>query len=152
MVYEWKMPGLYNVPAQVAGEELDRIYQDRGKLDAADVVDESRPEEAVLHPCFEWDDPKAAELYRQQQARNLINCIVTVVDTPKNKQVETRAFVHLEQSYHPLTVVVIDTEKLYQLKLSAFRELKAFRKKYQNVAELVPVFQAIDAVIEGDVS
>lgn len=152
MVYKYKMPGLYNVPAQVAGEELNRIYEERGKLDAADVVDESRPVDAALHPEFEWDDPKAAELYRQQQARNLINCIVTVVDTPKNKQVETRAFVHVEQSYHPLNVVVSDTEKLYQLKLSAFREMKAFRKKYQNVAELVPVFQAIDTVIEVDVS
>lgn len=71
MVFEWKMKGLYPVAAQAAGMELERIYKDHGRCDAADVVDESRPEEAVLHPCFEWRDHVAAEFYRQQQARNL---------------------------------------------------------------------------------
>lgn len=152
MVYEYKIPGLYSVPAQEAGEELDRIYQDRGKLDAADVVDESRPMEAVLHPCFEWDDPKAAELWRQQQARGLINCIVTAVDTPKGKQVETRAFVHVEQSYHPLEVVLSEVDKFAQLKQSVIAELKAFQKKYQTISWLSPVFDAIDKVAEGEAS
>lgn len=50
MVYKWKMPGLYDIPAQAAGEELDRIYEEKGELQARDVVNESRPETAPLHP------------------------------------------------------------------------------------------------------
>lgn len=144
MVYEWKMPGLYSIPAQEAGEELDRIYQDRGKLDAADVVDESRPVEAVLHPCFEWDDPKAAELYRQQQARNIINCVVTVKETKGGGEVTTRAYEHVQGAYHPINVIFQCMDKSEELLQTAFRELQAFRKRFQTISELAPVFDAID--------
>lgn len=150
MVYKWKLPGLYNVPAQAAGQELDRIYQEHGKLDVADVVDESRPEDATLHTCFEWRDPVAAELYRQQQARSIINCIVTTVNTPQNKQVETRAFVHVEQAYYPLRVVLQDEDKALQYKRSVLEELKTFRKKYRNVSWLSPVFRTIESVLEKE--
>lgn len=150
LVYQWKLPGLYSVPAQTAGDELDRIYQDRGKLDASDVVDESRPEEAVLHPCFEWDDPKAAELYREQQARNLINCIVVSTETadhPKTVQAEVKAFSHVHGTYHPMYVVVNDEEKYVDMLESALRDLRTFQKRYAayaNRPELKAIFNAID--------
>jgi hypothetical protein len=60
------------INAQTAGEELARIAQDRGELKAPDVVDEARPQDALLHPAFEWNDQIAAELHRQDQARYLI--------------------------------------------------------------------------------
>ena len=44
------------VTADQAGDELARIYVEKGELTAPLVVDESRPEEAPLHPAFEWDD------------------------------------------------------------------------------------------------
>jgi hypothetical protein len=40
------------VDAQTAGEELDRIRQEHGTLEPGTVVDESRPEEAPLHPAL----------------------------------------------------------------------------------------------------
>ena len=148
MVYEWKMKGLYKVPAQTAGEELQRIYEERGKCDAADVVDESRPEEATLHPCFEWNDPVAAELYRQQQARNLVGCIVTVGEPQKNQRVEVRAFAHVEGTYTPMTVVVNDADKRAELVESALRAFRTARDNFSVVSDepaLKAIFQAIDS-------
>jgi hypothetical protein len=67
------------VDAQTAGEELDRIRKEHGTLEPGTVVDESRHEEAPLHPAFEWHDPKAAELYREHQATHLIKQVRVVV-------------------------------------------------------------------------
>ena len=67
------------VDAQTAGEELDRIRQEHGTLEPGTVVDESRPDEAPLHPVFEWCDPKAAELYREHQATHLIKQVRVIV-------------------------------------------------------------------------
>jgi len=49
------------IDAQTAGSELDRIRQRDGTIIPAVVVDEARPEEAPLHPAFEWRDSVAAE-------------------------------------------------------------------------------------------
>ena len=67
------------VDAQTAGEELDRIRQEHGTLEPGTVVDEARPDEAPLHPAFEWCDPKAAELYREHQATHLIKQVRVIV-------------------------------------------------------------------------
>ena len=143
MKYAWKLPGLYPVGAQEAGEELQRICDDYGgELDPHDVVDKSRPEEAVLHPCFEWRDEVAAELYRTDQARGIIRCIVVVKEDEPQKNV--RAFHHVTANYEPIKTVVNDKEKLSQLLKNARSELNAFRVKYRMLKELAPVFEAID--------
>ena len=68
------------VSADVAGSELDRIYRDRGSLDPTLVVDEARPEDAQLHPVFEWQDEVAGENWRKYQARTLIRAVEVVKD------------------------------------------------------------------------
>lgn len=66
------------VDAQTAGEELERIREDRGLLTPGAVVEESRPEDAPLHPVFEWRDPVAAEQWREHQASQLIKRVRVV--------------------------------------------------------------------------
>lgn len=149
MVYEhyrYKINGLFSVPAQVAGEELHRIYQERGELQAADIVDESRPESAPLHPCFEWDDFKAAELYRQKQARNLVECIVTEAETTKNECVEVRAYLHTSGSYHPVESVVKSVDMHKELVKSAVRDLETFQRRLDVFMTLKPVAELCQAV------
>jgi hypothetical protein len=68
------------VSADVAGSELDRIYRERGSLDPTLVVDEARPEDAQLHPAFEWQDEVAGENWRKYQARTLIRSVEVVKD------------------------------------------------------------------------
>ena len=145
MVYQWKIPGIIPTDAQTAGNELDRIYQKHGELNPADIVDESRPDYAPLHPCFEWDDAKAAEKYREHQAGNIVRNITVVCDTqeePKN----VRAFVRVQSTYQPINIVLEDVDKTNELLQSALRELKAFRDKYKTLAALAPVLSAIEQV------
>lgn len=69
----------FGVSADVAGNELARIREEScGVLNGEIVVAASRPEDAALHPAFEWDDFTAGENYRRIQARNLIRSVHVV--------------------------------------------------------------------------
>ena len=143
MVYQFKLPDLYPVSAQTAGEELHRIYTDKGHLKPSDVVDESRPATAPLHTCFEWDDEVAAEKYREVQAGNLIRSITVVHETPAHELVEVRAFVKPLETYAPIEVVVNSEEQMAALMESALAELKSFEKKYATLSKLAPILDEI---------
>jgi hypothetical protein len=95
---DWELA--LHVDAQTAGEELDRIRQEHGTLEPGTVVDESRPDEAPLHPVFEWCDPKAAELYREHQATHLIKQVRVIVPPRLNPVVRGRADIP-ELEYQP---------------------------------------------------
>lgn len=145
--YQWKLEGLYNVDPNIAGEELERIYNENGAIEPSVVVDQSRPKNAPLHSCFEWNDQVAAEKYREQQARVMIANVV-VVGEPTNESY-TRAFVHVEQTYQPLYVVLESADKTSELLQSAMRDLRTFEAKYNELSELAPVFNAITEVTNG---
>ena len=67
--------------------------QNGGVLKVEDVLDEARDEGSPLHKHFEWDDSEAAEQYRRQQARALIQkCKITLVEA---EPIQIRAFVSL---------------------------------------------------------
>lgn len=113
------------VKAQAAGEELVRIRAKHGAVTARNTVDESRPEDAPLHEAFEWDDEKAADEFRLQQARTIIRAVVDVT----NPDIEPQAvYVHVRSqdaesehgTYEPITVVVREPD----LFAAALGELK----------------------------
>lgn len=145
MTYKWKLPGIVPVEAQVAGEELDRIYQKYGELQPSAIVDESRDSSAPLHKCFEWDDQTAAEKYRETQAKEIVRQI-TVVSETTGKQPNVRAFVHVEGTYKPIDVVLRNEDNTAELLSNALRELKAFREKYNSLSALRPVFDALEQI------
>lgn len=147
MIYKWKIPGLIPVDAQTAGEELQRIYQEKGGLNPSDIVKESRNDSAPLHPCFEWDDEIAAEKYRQTQAQMIVQSIVTVHEMPDREPVETRAFVSVRQEYKPIEVVISSEEQMQELLKTALAELMTFRRKYSILLELAGVMCAIEEVV-----
>jgi len=144
VTYEWKIPSLYPVDAQTAGEELERICEKYGVLQTDDIVNESRAETARLHACFEWDDLVAAEKYRKTQAGDIVRAIVIKAETKPGKVIETRAFVHAENAYHPLHIALNSESMTNELYQSALRDLAAIRGKYASLAELHPVFSEID--------
>lgn len=152
MIYKWKLPGMYPVDANMAGEEIEAIYNVKGRCNPADMVERSRPEKAPLHSCFEWNDVTAAEKYRLEQAGGLIRSLTVVVDTTDNPvteaPVEVRAFHHVEHTYQPISVVVNDEDKMKELLQRAMCELDSFKRKYSQLSELKPIFREIDKLAE----
>lgn len=91
MVYEWKRGSRISGNAQKVGEELEAIEY----KDAASVVKAARKSKGELHKCFEWDDTKAGEEYRKEQARLVLRMIVTPINRETDTDVESvsmRAF------------------------------------------------------------
>lgn len=150
-VYEWKTPYLYPVSAQVAGETIEALKTALGKenIEPEDLLEASRADGTPLHTCFEWDDSKAAEKYRLEQATNMIRSVVVKIVVDGGEPVTTRAFVNVSEKLHAKgTFVSIQTaleQKDYRQNIlrSALFELQTFQRKYSIYQELAGVFSAI---------
>lgn len=150
MIYKWKIP-VVSIEAQEVGEEFERLYEENGKLDPKDVVDASRDKNALLHDYFEWDDTIAAEKYRVHQAGDIIRCLVHVEETAEDApDIITRAFVHVQQEYHPINVVVKTPSMYEELLMAAERDMEAFKRKYSELTQVKSVISAIDAYMESN--
>ena len=144
-----------------AGRELERIRKkNKGKLLSKDVVEESRPEVAPLHPAFEWLDSKAAEAFRQIQARNLIRSVRVVHE--EGEPAESK-YVHVEsvgqeQGYYQDLSVAVKNVDEYQralkellIKLSgcerAVGELRAKADEQGKESEAALIGIAMNALV-----
>ena len=152
MVYEWGIDK-YPVDAQIAGETIEALKSELGKdyIEAEDLLNASRAENAPLHSCFEWDDTIAAEKYRLNQAGDIIrNITVKIVDSSEKPQV-VRAFVNVKPrnekgEFVSIQTAMIKDEYRDQVLRNALNELQNFKRKYQSYTELRAVFKAIDEV------
>lgn len=154
------------VQAETAYAELERIRAAHDdKLNPHDIVDESRPDEAVLHPFFEWNNRKAAEEYRVWQARRLSRSVyVLTAATDVEPSREGPVYFHVEPNNYQPTSVVIQQSDLFQqalqslqTKLSvaerAVRELEEAAKQGKNpdrlaaIALAVQGFEAVRAAV-----
>lgn len=152
MVYEWKGRH-YGVSADVVGKEVEKLEKKYGEVTAKNFVEAARPEDSVLHKLLEWDDTKAAEKWRIQQAGTIICCLnivredlsepstvrayMNVADGADNPTRRTGSFINTQDAFS-------DKEKRALILRVAIRELKELRRKYDTLTELAAVFDAID--------
>ena len=112
---------LHKVPVQIVGQELDRIAKKYDGFQPQDIVDESKPDKAVLHPVFEWNDGVAGNNWRKYEARQIVRTVEVLDDksnTPVPAYVNVRV-VNVGQSYQTGPVVVIRDDMMS----SAYAEL-----------------------------
>lgn len=85
--YEWnpnfRLP-ISHTDIKLILKELRYIEENNGELTPAMLVEASRDTRSVLHQYFEWNNQKAADSWRMQQARMLLgNIQVKVVKEGK---------------------------------------------------------------------
>ena len=68
MTYQWKIDGLFKGDATKCKTEIDAHTDGTAK----GVVAYAHNRKTELHKCFEWNDTKAAEKYRLDQAREVL--------------------------------------------------------------------------------
>lgn len=137
MVYKWGTIS-YKVPAQVAGEEVERIARIK-PLTPETIVEESKEQQSPLHPIFEWDNERAGHEWRKQQARVMLGNLVTVQIEEVELKEPTRAFINVakqESSYTAVDVVLKDEDLFNQVRSQALAELDAYQRKYQEFLDL----------------
>lgn len=163
-----------NIPAQVAGEELDTLREKYdGVLTTGTIVAEARSEASPLHPAFTWDDAEAAQHYRETQANYLVRSIVIVYKNGDEDRT-VRAYTSLiikgteddkgvrkfelavpdegsdeepvpsRRAYVHITDAMSD-EKMRQGVLDkAMAEIKSWRRRYAEYQEFSKLFEQID--------
>ena len=132
-------------------EELERIRAG-GDLDPQSVVNASEPEDAVLHPEFEWDDPTAANKWRLEEAKYLVRSIEIIrEETQKPARVYESITVKSDEpderpvrAFRPIEEVMADPDLRDELLGSAIRDVLALKRRYSGLQELAQVFAAMD--------
>jgi nitrate reductase NapAB chaperone NapD len=80
--------------AQRVGEELDSIRKEEGILNPSLVVKHASKKGSFLNKYFEWDNSRAGEQWRLQQARNIVNHVIEVIII-RGEETEVRDFVNV---------------------------------------------------------
>lgn len=140
-MYSYTIQGIYKIPAEVAGKELERIREKYGTLEAEKVVEESKDDSSVLHSIFEWDEKKAADSWRVNQAKALIRSIVVNVEREEIK-CKVRAFVSVSNApgekatYVPINDASNNEYAKWYLMNCAKHDMECFTSKYRTLSEL----------------
>ena len=149
MIYKWRADSRFPIGAQIAAERLRAIQTVHGELTPHAVVQDAESESSPLHPCFEWDDDKAAHQFRLTQARKLIGSIVVAQIEDKPLGEEVRAFVHLTAEaprYEAVEVVMRDVDMRGEVLERARREIALWRARYAAYEEFSTLVAEIDRV------
>ncbi len=145
--YIFKQGSFIKANAQVAGEQCERLASE-GRLTAKELVNENRPKDAPLHGAFEWRDKVAGELYREHQARHIMNCLLIV----KENAEPVRVLLNIERQsaeYKHIDAILQSEDDTRKMLKMAMSELEWFEKKYRQLKELAEVFAAIDKIRNG---
>jgi tRNA A37 N6-isopentenylltransferase MiaA len=130
-----------NLTPQVVGDTLADIENRHGVIDPHTLVDESRPEDAPLHPVFEWRDEIAAEKWRVEQARRVVRS-VEIITEERNSPTQI-AYVNLQsQGGYVSAATVRSQPDLYQEALQAYRSrIEAASAQLAKLEDLAPLAQ-----------
>lgn len=139
--------------AKEVGAHLEMLRkQCKGELTPSDVLKDAKHNNSPLHSFFEWSEGKAAEQYRLQQARGLIRSVVAIYTDGKNKAVRSKAYVHVSEPsaphYRETGHAMSQTKTRNMVLQRAWRELQAWRKRYQDLKVFSELFDVMDETVK----
>lgn len=137
-------------------DHLQAIYDERGELTPALVVDVARDDRHPLHTRFEWNNTMAAEKYRRGQAHELIRSVrLTYISTKTNEPITIRAFHAVKKSdtnqyaYEPMQIIMQDPMVMRLLLTEMRRDWEAFKRRYEEFEEFWAMIVDDARVLEG---
>lgn len=143
----WKdgMDSFYNgVPAKDVVTELEKINSD--SITPEQIVNVARDENSLLHQFFEWNDSIAAEKYRKIQAQQMLCRITYIVEDNDEPKRYYHNFTYSTHEYHPVQYFYQHKDAYEELKKRAKDYLDGAVKRFSDIKELQPVWDAIKSV------
>lgn len=136
--YAWKLAGLAKgIDINDAVQELERIESLYGSLTPEIVLDASRAKNALFHTLFEWNDDVAAEHYRLQQARTILNNIeIKVISHGQVRQVGVYEVVKQPVGQQYKNIQSFTPDDIDFIKARTKRELTILKDKLSFYKEL----------------
>ncbi len=163
---KWKSTVRLNskVSVEVTYNFLTRIAEENGgQLPPDEVVRQSRPKDAPLHNEFEWNNAKAADKYRIEQAKYLIRHIEVVPLDPSLSPVRAYHSIPVEivnpnptetsqptvtkQVYRSIEDILSDPQARDDLLMAAIRDANTFKRKYSVLQEWSQVIQVMEKTV-----
>jgi len=146
LVATWKagLGSLFKADPQKVANEIAQIGD---AATPAQILDKARDGGTELHKCFEWDDTKAAEKWRIQQARQIVcSLVIKETDESDRRKPEIRVFHKTDygSGYKPATFVFQNKDEYQKALARAFAELSAFERKYKAFTELDELIEVIE--------
>lgn len=138
---------------QKAIKIIKQIQKTRGLTTEA-VLEEARNRKSPLHHLFEWDDSKAAEQWRLQQARMIINQVKVIIGEKEYSQYES-VVVHViddvgqiqrQRVYKPIEEIMGSKELREQMIANSLRQLRYWEEENQKYQELRPIMNTAQIV------
>ncbi len=153
-------PKTIDAEREAIRQELVRLAEEhKGYLSPDTVVEAAADPASVLHDRFTWDDTEAARRFRLVQAGMMLRQIrVTIMrpalpaETAGTKVIEVRQFQSDPDargnggSYTRVEALIEDPDKRKSLLESVVGELRAIRKRYDELTELTGVWVAVDGL------
>lgn len=138
---------------QIIGKALDGIRKGHGgRLTPKNVVEAARADNHPLHPYFEWDRDKAAQLYLEEQARTIIRC-VRVID---EEGTERPAFLSIKDksgtSYRSIEDVLESRDLQLLVMKQAERDLEAFQERYRELTDICDLIREARTKLSGRIA
>jgi hypothetical protein len=136
--------------ARIIGRRLEQLHKKHQGLSSKIVLEDARRERSPLHKYFDWDDTVAAEKWRLNQARKLVQSVRVIIESGGEEPREMRAFVHVtgeerRSLYLPAIEALDDADYRRQLLDLLKKELSDVRRRYGQVLDVAELFDAIDA-------
>lgn len=135
---------------QKIGEALAKIAADaEGELRPLDVVETARNSRHILHKHFTWSDEAAANQWRLEEARNLIQCIRLVDDAGEDGSIRAFVSVAAESGTSYRTVSEIRSSPDLQVLVleSAERDLESFQRRYRELTDICSMVRAAQEAV-----
>ena len=150
MVYQWKDGACFKADANKCKAEIDALPENTRK----NIVAFARNRKTELHKCFEWNDTKAAEKYRLNQAGEIQRSIILVSVNQKGEEAWVRVYEKAADSknspYRDVSGAINDnffrqiiinrvTRNIKELEYT----LKAYQRFFKNPESFIEAIQVL---------
>lgn len=123
-------------------EIAELIKENGGSITPQQVVDFARDENTALHSKFEWDDTVAAENYRRDQARTILQSIV-IADGKETPRVYLNVEVNSGRVYMPSAKVMARKHTRNQEVQAGISMMNQWLFRFGKIPELEHISSAV---------
>ncbi len=142
----------YGVKPEIVGGVFEELEKKYGSVTPENFLEASMSSDSPTHKLFEWDDAKAASIYRRNQAQQIILSLRVEI-VPDNVPRKVPAFVNVvsgdRSSYQNITRAFEVKETREIVLQRAYNEMATFRAKYEMLNELAAVMTEIGKVLDN---
>lgn len=142
--YEWSdapraFKNASKADPETIGQSLDEIANaHNGRLEPKHIVEAARGRRHPLHPFFEWNDQRAAEIQRLDTARRLTRSIV-LVDTDKPRESPVRPWISVQDdgvAYRSHAAILSEIELQLAVLKRAYADLVGWMERYKHLDKI----------------